>query len=85
MILYVNFWSDISEGTMLHKNKTSVLMQTITICPPQDQITSSKYTYVIDLERKEFDHDKINLIHNNKLQQLAQCTYDCYFGASHIY
>ena len=53
------------------------------MCQLKDQITSSKYTYVVALGHKESNHDEINLTHNKQLQQLAQYTY-CYFGASHV-
>ena len=82
MILYVIFWSDDFEGTMLRKNYNSAWIKTIQIGPPQDQITSYKYIYVVAFGRKGDDYDNINLIHNNELQQLSQSTYR-YFGASH--
>ena len=49
MILYLLFWSDDFEGSMLRKNKNSVWLKTVTICPPHDQVTSTKFTYIIPL------------------------------------
>ena len=49
MILYLLFWSDDFEGAMLRKNKKSVWIKTVTICPPRDQITSTKYMYVVGI------------------------------------
>ena len=83
MILYVISWSDDFEGAILRQNRKSVWIKNITICPPQDQITSSKYSYVIALGRKGSSHDEINPIYNNELQQLVHCTYR-YVGASHV-
>ena len=83
MILYLLFWSDDFEGAMLRKNKKSVWIKTVTICPPHDQVTSTKFTYVIAIGRKGFDHDEINILHNKELQQLNKCTYR-YYGAPSV-
>ena len=83
MILYLLFWSDDFEGSMLRKNKNSVWLKTVTICPPHDQVTSTKYTYVIAIGRKGSDHDEINKLHNEELEQLNKCTYR-YYGASNV-
>ena len=83
MILYLLFWSDDFEGSMLRKNKNSIWLKTVTICPPHDQVTSTKFTYVVAIGRKGSDHDEINKLHNAELEQLNQCTYR-YFGAPHI-
>ena len=80
MMLYLLFWSDDFEGAMLRKNKKSVWLKTVTICPPHDQVTSTKFTYVIAIGRKGFDHDEINILHNKELQTLNKCTYR-YCGA----
>ena len=83
MILYLLFWSDDFEGAMLRKNKRSVWIKTVTICPPRDQVTSTKYTYVVGIGRKGPHHDEINKLHNKELHQLHKCTYR-YYGAKHI-
>ena len=83
MILYLIFWSDDFEGSMLRKNKNSVWIKTVTISPPPDQQTSTKYTYVIAMGRKDNDHDEVNKIHNEELEQLNKCTFR-YYGASHV-
>ena len=83
MILYLLFWSDDFEGSMLRKNKNSVWLKTVTICPPHDQVTSTKFTYVIAIGRKGSDHDEINKLHNEELKQLQKCSHR-YYGASHI-
>ena len=49
VIFYVIFWSDDFEGAMFCKNKNYVQIKTINICPLQDQITSSRYTYAVAL------------------------------------
>ena len=81
MILYMLFCSD--EGAILRKNKKSVWIKTVTIFLPRDQFTSTKYTYVVGIGRKRYDHDEINIFHNNELQQLNKCTYR-YYGVKHI-
>lgn len=83
MILYLIFWSDDFEGSMLRKNKNSVWIKTVTISPPPDQQTSTKYTYVIAMGRKSNNHDEVNKIHNEELEQLNKCTFR-YYGASHV-
>ena len=65
LIFYVTFWSDDFEGAMLRKNKKSIWIKTITICPPSNQTTSTKYTYVLAIGRKGTNHDEINVLHNN--------------------
>ena len=49
MILYLVFWSDDFEGSMLRKNKNSVWIKTVTISPPHDQQKSANYTYVFSI------------------------------------
>ena len=76
MILYLLFWSDDFEGAMLRKNKKSVWIKTVTICPPRDKITSTKYKYVVGIGRKRYDHDEINTLHKNGLHQLKNSPID---------
>ena len=83
MILYLLFWSDDFEGSMLRKNKKSVWIKTVTICPTRDQVMSTKYTYVFGIGSKGYDHDEINKLHNNELQKLNKCIYR-YYGAKNI-
>lgn len=78
LIFYVTFWSDDFEGAMLRKNKKSIWIKTITICPPSNQTTSTKYTYVLAIGRKGSNHDEINVLHNDELYKLQQCTYRYY-------
>ena len=68
---------------MLRKNKNSVWIKTVTISPPHDQQTSTKYTYVIAMGRKNANHDEVNTIHNMELEELNKCTFR-YYGASHV-
>ena len=56
---------------MLLEIKNSVWNKSSTICPPNNQITSSKYAYA--------HHNKVNLIHNIDLKYLSVCGYR-YFG-----
>ena len=83
MILYLLFWSDDFEGAMLRKNKKSAWNKTVTIFPPRDQVTSTKYTYVVGIGRKAYDHDEINTFHNNEIQQLKKFIYR-HYGSKHI-
>ena len=46
MILYITLWSDDFEVNNTRKSH-SVWIQTVTICPPPDDVTSSKYTYLL--------------------------------------
>ena len=75
MILYLLFWSDDFEGSMLRKNKNSVWLKLVTICPPHDQATSTKFTYAVAIGLKGSEHDEINKLHNAELEQLNKCTY----------
>ena len=63
--------------------KKSVWIKTVTICPPRDQVTSTKYTYVVGIGSKVSYHDEINTLHNNELHQLKKCTYR-YYGAKNM-
>ena len=83
MILYLLFSSDAFEGAMIRKNKKSVWIKTVTIFPLSDQVTSTKYTYIVGIGRKGSDHDEINTFHKNGLQQLNKCIYR-YYGGKHI-
>ena len=58
-------------------------IKTVTIYPHRDQVTSTKYTYIVGIGSKGSDHDEINTFHNNELQQLNKCTYR-YYGAKYI-
>ena len=78
MILYLTFWSDDFESNQLRKNRKSIWIKTVTICPPSDQVTSSKYTYLLAIGRKGDDHDKINVLYNKELADLAKCKYRYY-------
>ena len=83
MILYLLFWSDDFEEAMLCKTKNSVWIKTVTICPPQYQITSSKYTYVLTIGRKGAPHKEVNITHNTELTDLSFCGYR-YFGGNSV-
>ena len=63
LIFYVTLWSDDFEGAMLRKNKKSIWVKTITIFPPSNQKTSTKYTYVLAIGHKGTNHDEINVLH----------------------
>ena len=65
------------------KTKKYLWIKTVTICPPRDQVTSTKYTYVVGIGRKGSDHDEINQLHNNELHKFNKYTYR-YYGAKHI-
>ena len=58
-------------------------IKTITKSPPPDQQTSTKYTYVITMGRKGNDHNEVNTIHNEELEQLKNCAFR-YYGASQV-
>ena len=70
MILYLLFWSDDLKELYCVKIKKSVWLKTVTIFPPHEQVTSTKFTYVIAIGCKGFNHDEINILHNKELQQL---------------
>ena len=70
IILYLVFWSDDFEVSMLRKNKNSVWIKTVTISPPRDQQTSTKYTYVVVMGHKGTNHDEFNTIHNMEIEEL---------------
>ena len=75
MILYINLWSDDFEPNAYRKNRKSIWIKTVTICPPHDQTTSPMYTYVLAIGRKTNNHDVIHSIYNKELQDLSKCTY----------
>ena len=75
MILYINLWSDDFEPNVYRKNRKSIWIETVTICPPRDKITSPMYTYVLAIGRKSDNHDMIHKFYNKELEQLSKCTY----------
>jgi len=75
MILYINLWSDDFEPNVYRKNRKSIWIKTVTICPPPDKTTSPMYTYVLAIGRKIDNHDVIHSMHYQELQELSKCTY----------
>ena len=73
MILYITFWSDDFEATQIKKNRNSIWIKTVTICPPEDQTTSPKYTYLLAMGRKQDNHDHVNDVICEEIKELAKC------------
>ena len=72
LILYVILWSDDFEPNQTRKNRNSVWLKTITICPPASLKTSSLYTFPIAMGRKGQSHDIVNEMFNMELGSIQQ-------------
>ena len=75
MILYINLWSDDFEPNVYRKNRKSIWIKTVSICPPRDKITSPMYTYVLAIGRKTDNHDVMHEFYNRELEELSKCTF----------
>ena len=72
LILYVILWSDDFEPNVTRKNRNSVWLKTITICPPENLKTSSLYTFPIAMGRKGQSHDMVNEMFNMELGSIQK-------------
>ena len=75
MILYINLWSDDFEPNVYRKNRKSIWIKTVSICPPHDKITSPMYTYVLAIGRKSDNHNTMHVYYNKELDELSKCTF----------
>ena len=75
LILYVIVWSDDFEPNNVKQHKKSTWIKTITIAPPPDCQTSSRYTYIVALGSKSLDHETVNFYFNQELNELKMPTY----------
>ena len=75
MILYINLWSDDFEPNVYRKNRKSIWIKTVSICPPRDKITSPMYTYVLAIGRKTDNHDIMHEFYNRELEDLSKCAF----------
>ena len=75
MILYINLWSDDFEPNVYRKNRKSIWIKTVSICPPRDKTTSPMYTYVLAIGRKSDSHDTMHIYYNRELDELSKCTF----------
>ena len=78
MMLYLTLWSDDFEATSLRKNVHSTWIKTVTISPPHNESTSTKYNYLLAIGRKNMDHDIINDQLNKELYELGKISYRYY-------
>ena len=74
LILYVIIWSDDFEPNQTRKNRNSIWLKTVSICPPRLFKTSSLYTFPICLGRKGQIHDQINDYFNIELSKMRKLT-----------
>ena len=78
MMLYLTLWSDDFEATSLRKNVHSTWIKTVTISPPHNETTSTKYNYILAIGRKNMDHDIVNDQINKELDELGKVSYRYY-------
>ena len=78
MMLYLTLWSDDFEATSLRKNVHSTWIKTVTISPPHNELTSTKYNYILAIGRKNMDHDIVNDQINKELEELGKVSYRYY-------
>ena len=74
LILYVIIWSDDFEPNQTRKNRNSIWLKTVSICPPTSLKTSSLYTFPIALGRKGQCHDIVNEFFNKELYNMKKTT-----------
>jgi len=73
MVIYITFWSDDFEASLLRGNQKSIWIKTVTINSMEYESTSSKYTYAIAIGRKKADHELVNKLFNCEIMKLEKC------------
>ena len=71
LILYVIIWSDDFEPNHTRKNRNSIWLKTVSICPPPCLKASSLYTFPISLGRK--GHKVMIMSMNTSTNNFPQC------------
>ena len=71
-VLYVTFWSD--DFVVSHiKNRRSVWLHTVTVCPPNHEVTSARYTHALAIGLKGVDHEPVLSQFHDELRILNKC------------
>ena len=76
---FVYFWSDGFLNCFIKQKDNSVWIFTVTICPPEEEKSSGKYTYVLAMGQGGTDHTKVVEHYMKECQELMQ-GFQCYFG-----
>ena len=76
---YVYFWSDGFLNCFIKQKDNSVWIFTVTVCPPVEEKSSGKYTYVLAMGQGGTDHTKVVEHYMKECQDLMK-GFPCYFG-----
>ena len=73
MILYLTFWSDDFQVNLHRGNEKSVWIKTVSVNAINFESTSTKFTYILCLGRKQTSHESINNIIYKEITKLQKC------------
>lgn len=78
---YLLPWSDSFLRCFTKQKENSVWILTVTVCPPEDDMSSSLYTYVLAMGRSDLDHAPI-IKHFMEEVLIAMNGFECYDGSN---
>ena len=78
---YLLFWSDSFLRCFIKQKENSVWILTVTVCPPEDDKSSSLYTYVLAMGRSDLDHTPIIKRVMNEVHA-AMNGFECFDGSN---
>ena len=76
---FVYFWSDSFLRCFVKQRDNSVWIFTVTICPPHEEKSSGKYTFVLAMGRSSEDHTEVIDHFHNEVRGLMK-GFNCYYG-----
>ena len=75
------FWSDSFLRCFIKQKDNSIWILTVTICPPEGQMSSRRYTIVLAMGKSSEDHTPVIEHYMRELSEMMK-GFDCYFGSS---
>ena len=78
---YFYFWSDSFLRCFVKQKDNSVWILTVTVCPPQKEISTGKYTFVLAMGRSGADHTPVFEHYYKEAYELMK-GFKCYLGIS---
>ena len=76
---WIYFWSDSFLRCFIKQKENSVWVLTVTICPPEDEKSAGKYTFVLAMGKSGEDHTPVIEHFLGEYQDLMK-GFKCYFG-----
>jgi hypothetical protein len=78
---WIYFWSDSFLRCFVRQRENSVWILTVTICPPEKEKSTGKFTHVLAIGKSSEDHTPVIEFYLEECMKLMK-GFKCYFGAT---